>query len=477
MVFAMPRWKFGLQMRLVLGFAAILALSTGAVALYTGLAAHHEGAHLQSEQDRVRAHRVTVALADFYRSSGGWDGVQNFIDRISYQVEREIVALDAAGNVVGDSRNARRWRGGRGRGPRENHDLPLPPLRYFTPVVSDNVQVGSVIVGAPERGLIPLISDDREGEEDAEPALAELAEAVNDALTVAGLGACVVGVVLVLLLSRRVLGSVGGLTTAARNLGRGDLSSRVAVKGNDEIAELGHAFNAMADALEDSELQRRRIVADVAHELRTPLANIQGHIEAMQDGLLEPDTETLNTVHNQALYLNRLVGDLGLLAQTEAQELRLIKAPESIGDMIARVADAFRPRAEASSIRLGSDVPVGLPDLALDRVRIEQVIGNLVENAIRHTPPGGTVTVSASRHDDVVRVTVADTGSGIPADALSRVFDRLYRVDPSRGHETGGAGLGLTIARQLVEAHGGVIWAESEEGAGSRFGFDLPLSL
>ena len=139
-------------MRLVLGFAAILALSTGAVALYTGFAAHHEGAHLQSEQDRVRAHRVTVALADFYRSSGGWDGVQNFIDRISYQVEREVVALDAAGNVVGDSRNARRWRGGRG--PRENHDLPLPPLRYFTPVVSDNVQVGSVVVGAPERCLI-----------------------------------------------------------------------------------------------------------------------------------------------------------------------------------------------------------------------------------------------------------------------------------------------------------------------------------
>lgn len=474
MVLAMPRWKFGLQMRMVLGFAAILALSTGAVALYTGLAAHHEAAHLQSEQDRVRAHRVTVVLADFYRSSGGWDGVQNFIDRISYQVEREIVALDAAGNVVGDSRNARRGRGGRG--PRGNHDLPLPPLRYFTPVVSDNVQVGSVIVGAPERGLIPLISDGREGEEDAEPALAELVEAVNDALTVAGLGACVVGVVLVLLLSRRVLKSIGGLTTAARDLGRGDLSSRVAVKGNDEVAELGHAFNAMADALEDSELQRRRIVADVAHELRTPLANIQGHIEAMQDGLLEPDTETLDTVHSQALYLNRLVGDLGLLAQTEAHELRLIKAPESIGDMIARVADAFRPRAEAAYIQLASEVPVGLPELELDRVRIEQVMGNLVENAIRHTPPGGTVTVSAARHDDAVRVTVADTGSGIPADALSRVFDRLYRVDPSRGRETGGTGLGLTIARQLVEAHGGVIWAESEESAGSRFGFDLPLS-
>ncbi len=474
MVLAMPRWKFGLQMRLVLGFAAILALSTGAVALYTGLAAHHEAAHLQSEQDRVRAHRVTVGLADFYRSSGGWDGVQNFIDLTSYQVEREIVALDAAGNVVGDSRNAKRWRGGHGR--RGDHELPLPPLRYFTPVVSDNVQVGSVIVGAPERGLIPLISDGREGADDAEPALTELAEAVNDAMTVAGLGACVVGVVLVLLLSRRVLRSVGGLTTAARDLGRGDLSSRVAVKGNDEIAELGHAFNAMADALEDSELQRRRIVADVAHELRTPLANIQGHIEAMQDGLLEPDTETLNTVHNQTLYLNRLVGDLGLLAQTEAHELRLTKVPESIGDMIARVADAFRPRAEAASIRLASDVPVGLPELDLDRVRIEQVMGNLVENAIRHTPPAGTVTVSASRHDDVVRVTVADTGSGIPADALSRVFDRLYRVDPSRGRETGGTGLGLTIARQLVEAHGGVIWAESEEGAGSRFGFDVPLS-
>ena len=196
----------------------------------------------------------------------------------------------------------------------------------------------------------------------------------------------------------------------------------------------------------------------------------------MQDGLLEPDADTLNTVHGQALYLNRLVNDLRLLAQAEARELRLIKERESIGDMVTRVVDAFRPRAEAASIRLAAEVPDGLPELDLDRLRIEQVMGNLVDNAIRHPPPGGTVTASAAQLDDVVRVAVADTGSGIAADELTHVFDRLYRVDTSRDRETGGTGLGLTIARQLVEAHGGTVWAKSEEGSGSRFGFDLPVS-
>ena len=467
--------RFGLQWRLIIGFAAILAFSTGAVALFTGYAAHREVAHIQAEQDRVRASRINFALADFYRTNGDWDGAKEFVAKLSFQVEREIVAVDADGNVVGDSRWYR-WPGRNGRG-RWNDNPPLPPPHHFTPVVSDNVPVGAVVVLARGReGAIPLILDDHDDAEplNAEPRLARFAEAVNRSLLLVGLIACAVGVLLVLLLSRRVLGSIGNLTAAARRLGGGDLSSRVNVKGSDEIAELGHAFNAMADALEDSERQRRSMVADVAHELRTPLANIQGHIEAMQDGLLQPDAATLDTVHRQTLYLNRLISDLSLLAQTEAQELRLQLEPGSIADLAARVTDSFRPRAELQSVRLDTNLPDGLPLLNLDRLRIEQVMGNLLDNAIRYTPPGGTVTIAALSHSDGVRVVVADTGPGIPADALPHVFDRLYRVDPSRDRATGGAGLGLTIARRLVEAHGGTVWAESEAGAGSRFGFDLP---
>ena len=447
------------------------------MALFTGYAAHHEVAHIQAEQDRVRAGRINLALADFHRANGGWAGVQEFVERVSYQAEREVIVLDANGDVVGDSRQLRGRRDGRGRW--RDHNAPLPPRRHFTPVISENVPVGSALVAPRGRGgIIPAPPDERNGAEltDAEPRLAEFAEAVRRSLTLAGLIACAVGVLLVLLLSRRVLGSIGNLTAAARALGRGDLSSRAAVKGNDEIAELGQAFNDMADALEESERQRRNMVSDVAHELRTPLANIQGHIEAMQDGLLEPDAATLETVHRQALYLNRLVSDLRLLAETEADELRLVMEPESLGDIVAGVGDSFRPRAEAASVHLTVEAQDGLPTLRLDRIRIEQVVGNLVDNAIRHTPPGGAVTLAVFPHGDGVRVEVADTGPGIPADALPHVFDRLYRVDPSRDRATGGTGLGLTIARQLVESHGGTMWAESEVGVGSRFGFDLPAS-
>ena len=295
-------------------------------------------------------------------------------------------------------------------------------------------------------------------------------------MTLAGLVAGVVGILLVLLFSRRMLGSIGNLTSAARRLGGGDLSSRATVRGNDEVAELGHAFNNMADALENSERQRRTMVADVAHELRTPLANIQGHVEAMQDGLMQPNADNLSAVHQQTLHLNHLVSDLRLLAETEASELSLEMEPTSIEDVISDAVASFRPRADAASVQLTTDVDDTLPVVEVDRYRIRQALGNLLDNAIRHTPSGGNVTVSAQRHDAGVRIEVADTGPGISPEDLAHVFDRLYRVDPSRDRSTGGSGLGLTITRQLVEAHGGAVWAESELGSGSRFGFDLPAS-
>jgi len=318
----------------------------------------------------------------------------------------------------------------------------------------------------PEAGPLPGV----------EPPLARFAEAVTRTLTIAGLLAGAAGILLVVLMSRRMLASISNLAAAARGLGSGNLASRADVKGNDEIAELGRTFNSMADALEESERQRRAMVSDVAHELRTPLSNIQGHIEALQDGLLEPDAATLDTVHQQALHLNRLVDDLRLLADTESRELRLAIEATDLGEIAERVATSFRPRAEAESVQLETEIAETLPILHVDRVRMEQVLTNLVENAVRHTPPGGSVTVAASRMGDLVRVEVTDTGVGIPPDALPHVFDRLYRADPSRERTTGGSGLGLTIARQLVEAHGGTIWAESEEGSGSRFGFDLPIT-
>ena len=480
----MPRWRFGLRWRLALMFAVILALALGSVALFTGKVAEREVTNVQAGQDRVRANRIVVALTEYYETNGSWDGAQSFVRRTGFQAERDIIVLDVEGKVVADStvRNDRRGgREGQGRSffDRLDHrDHPVPP-EYFVPIFAGGSQIGSVAVAARGRGgfVHPLhLHPDGDSPPGAEPPLTRFAEAVTRTLVIAGLLAGGVGILLVILMSRRMLASISSLAAAARGLGSGDLASRASVKGNDEIAELGRTFNSMADALEESQRQRRTMVSDVAHELRTPLSNIQGHIEALQDGLLTPDAATLDTVHRQALHLNRLVDDLRLLAETEARELRLESALTSVGGIVERVTASFKPRAETESVRLDAAIEETLPTLNLDRVRIEQVLANLIDNALRHTPAGGSVVVTASQGVGSVRVDVADTGPGIPSEALPHVFDRLYRVDPSRERGTGGSGLGLTISRQLVEAHGGNIWAESEEGSGSRFGFDLPIT-
>ena len=488
----MPRWRFGLRWRLALGFAAVLLLALGVVAVATGAIAGREVRHVQQEQDRVRAQRIAVALADFHDANGGWAGVQRFVNRTSFQTERQIIVLDTDGVVVADSRlreEGRRVQDGRGRrNGRRDRDAEdrffdgsdgtdLPPPEFFAPIVSEDVPVGSVAVMFRGFGSPPFAggSIGASPSPGAEPPLTRFVEAVRRSLTVAGLIAGAVGVLLVILISRRMLRSIGSLTSAARALGGGDLTHRADVKGNDEIADLGRAFNSMADSLEDSERRRRNMVADVAHELRTPLTNIQGHIEAMQDGLIAPDAESLDAVHRQTLHLNRLVEDLRLLAATESRDFELALEPVTVADIVARVADSFRARAHAGSVDLVVRVPEDLPTLELDRLRTEQALANLMDNAVAHTPRGGTITLSAENVSDSVRVSVADTGAGIPADALRRVFERLYRFDPSHERDTGGSGLGLTIARHLVEAHGGTIWAESAPGSGSRFGFDLPI--
>ncbi len=231
----------------------------------------------------------------------------------------------------------------------------------------------------------------------------------------------------------------------------------------------------MADGLESAERQRRNMVADAAHELRTPLSNIRGYVEAVRDGVLEPDPETLATIHQQVLYLTDLVDDLRLLAETEAGDFGLNREPGSLFEAVRTSVEGVRARAEAKGVVLEVDLPAGSPGVEFDRTRISQVVGNLLDNAIHHTPPGGTVTVSASVGPAVATVSVADTGEGMPAEAVPFVFERFYRVDPSRSRSTGGAGLGLTIAKQLVEAHGGSIRVHSAAGEGTTITFDLPL--
>ena len=229
--------------------------------------------------------------------------------------------------------------------------------------------------------------------------------------------------------------------------------------------------------MEDAERQRRNLVADVAHELRTPVSNIQGYVEALKDGLLQPDAGTLDTIHGQVIPLGHLVEDLRLLAQAEAGALQLALIPGRMPDLLRGCVDAVRPRAEAKGISVSLEADEAMPLVDMDATRISQVVNNLLENAIIHTPEGGSVVVTASVvGNGMIRVAVSDTGTGIPPGELDRVFDRFFRADPSRARATGGVGLGLTIAKQLVEVHGGSISVEHVTPSGTRFIFEIPTA-
>ena len=469
----MRNWFFSLQFRLIVGFALVLALALGGVSIYIGLAAHREVDLLRGATDEARAARLHQTIATFYVANGGWQGVQSIVERAGFVSGRHIVVVDDDGQVLADT------------GGQVPTALEAAKQRYrSSPVVVEGHRVGSVLIGpgdAPTsfrprgaRGRRP--PPEEFWRKFQEPSLDRFAEATSQSLLWSGMAAGAGGILLVSLMSRRLLASVRRLTAASRRLGSGDFSQRVPVSGRDEIGELASTFNAMAEGLQSAERQRRNMVADVAHELRNPLSNIRGYVEAIRDGVLKPDQATIDSIHQQTMYLSKLVEDLKLLAETEAADFRLDKEPGPIGDAVSRAVEAFRRQAEAEGVELSTTVPPALPLVNLDKTRVEQVLGNLLQNAIRHTPAGGQVAVLVEALDSAVSVTVADTGEGIPPESLPHVFDRLYRADSSRSRSTGGAGLGLTIAKQLVEAHGGSISATSTTGQGSRFTFELPLN-
>jgi len=242
----------------------------------------------------------------------------------------------------------------------------------------------------------------------------------------------------------------------------------VRVETQDEVGELARTFNNMAEELGQAEQLRRNLVADVAHELRTPMSNIQGFVESLQDGVMKADQRTLESMHEEVLLLSHLVDDLQELALTEAGQLKLDVQQLDLSEVARRAVAAARPRAEAKKVHLEADLP---PSVVVrgDERRLAQVLGNLLANAINYTPAGGRVGISMASKGGEVEIRVTDTGVGIPPDELPHIFERFYRVDKSRSRATGGVGLGLTIARRLVEAHGGRIAVQSEVGKGSTF--------
>lgn len=284
-----------------------------------------------------------------------------------------------------------------------------------------------------------------------------------------------VSILVGVLLSRNLSAPLSKLAEVARSLGRRDLSQRVTVRGSQEIQELALAFNQMAADLQQAETLRRNLLADVAHELRTPVTVIQGNLQAILDDVYELDKAEIARLYDQTRQLSHLVDDLHELALAEARQLPLQKISVDVKLLLEETAAAYAPIAEAEGIVLHADLSEGLL-IQGDRARLMQCLHNLLSNAIRHTPLGGVVTVASRQMGEAVEIRVGDTGSGIAPEHLPHVFDRFYRADPARSRQTGGAGLGLAITRAIIEAHGGQISAVSEGlGLGSEFIIQLPL--
>lgn len=445
----MRRTMDSLQFRLMAAFLVVILVAVGAVFIFIRFSAIQAIRQYEQRLESERMARVEVFLSGYYQRHGSWQGIQPYVQQMGDLYDRRIIVQDRNGLIVADSQL------GAAEGA-SGFTMVVPG----TPVPSPSGlgRAGTIFSAALPRALTA----------------GSLTRPFDRFLLWGGLLAIGIAVLLTVLLSRRMLAPVHALSATARRLGRGDFSQRVDIKDRGEIGELARTFNSMAEDLERTETLRRNLVADTAHELRTPLANVRGYLEAVRDNVVQPDAATIASIYEEVLLLSRLIDDLQELALSDAGQLRLVRQPEDMNAIFQQTVEAAQARAGKKGITLAAMPTASLPPCDVDAQRIKQVLLNLLDNAIAHTPSGGTVTIGARSVNGSVEVSVTDTGEGIPPADLPNIFERFYRVDPSRTRATGGHGLGLTIARRLVEAHGGRIWAESQVGAGSRFTFTIP---
>jgi len=447
------RLSLGLKLALVVAIAvAVVALSVGVA--FQRTADRQFRGYLDLAM-KMRARILVPELASYYLRHGEWTRSEELEEIVAAGAamprgrpapDMEFVRLiltDADGHVVAGDLQGR---------PRV---IPTRILGRSTAIDINQRVIGYLVmeVGARENAL---------------------ASALRRSLLWGGALAAGVVIILGSVVTHQILRPLTDLSEAADSIAAGNLGVRVEVDSGDELGELARRFNEMAAALQRDKILRRTMVADIAHELRTPLAVMRGQIEALQDGVFDMTPENLKPVHEQVLLLSRLVDDLHELSLVEAGHLSLEMGPLDLGDLAQRVFAGFAGQAAERKVLLVAEVDDGLPMVHGDAQRLEQVLSNLVSNALRYAPVGGSVTVRARAQDGGVRIEVEDTGEGIPEEHLNLVFERFYRVDPARDRSVPHSGLGLAISKQLVEAHGGRIGVENAPNAGARFWFWVP---
>lgn len=473
-----------LRFRLLAAFTLVILVTIGMVAFFVSRSTGGELEQFEARNRELRSGRIAFLLARFHSVNGDWKDVQSLVEQIGTSEGQRLVLTDTNSVVVADSQGDLIGKSFRpaAKGitvfsravPRQGIPVmpPMPGAPLQTPVEAKQTLPSL----QPQRYETPLGTLYINPENTPVILTRSLSEAINRFLLWGGLLAFAIAMLLTFVLSRRISAPVQALTRAAKRLGQGDFSQRVKNTGKGEMGLLTQTFNSMAGDLERDEKLRLNMVADCAHELRTPITNLRGYLEAIKDGVVKPDVATIESLYEEVTLLSRLIDDLQELALADAGELRLVFQAEDIGELLKRTVSAVQIKAVAKQLSLKVDLPDKLPPVNIDLHRIGQVLRNLLENAMAHTASGKSVTVTAKQKDSQVEVSVIDQGEGIPAEDIPNIFERFYRVDKSRNRATGGSGLGLTIAKRLVEAHGGKIGLESELGKGSRFWFTIPVA-
>lgn len=408
-----------------------------------------------NRQARVLAQRLSRPLVQIYVARRGWSGAASMIEqRLSQQeaFEGRLVVADQRGRVVYDSM-----------GSQEGSLLPALLRLNAVPVQSRGDTVGYVVVQPS----------------DAQRALADqrFGRSLAGIVLAGSLAALAVALLVALLVARRLVQPLGALTAAARRLAAGERHEPIAPPREAELAELAHAFNSMAAELDRQEQLRRQMVADIAHELRTPLSVLRLQVESIEDGIVPASPQAVGALGGELDLLARLVDDLRLLSLAEAGQLSLALQAVRPAEALAAAARTAEPRARQQQISLRVVVGEPLPAVRADPQRLAQILANLVENALRYTPRGGSVELSALPGPArTICLQVRDSGPGIAGEDLPHIFARFYRADRARARDTGGSGLGLAIVQHLAQAQGGSVAVESAPGQGAAFQVFLPIA-
>ncbi len=448
-----------LSLKLILAFLAVVLVAVALVAVIASQTTAKEFSDFIFDQYQEE---YIAQLEEYYLSHGEWTGVDaevSFPGRVPLDGHIPPGARERGGITITDD-------AGRviiaGSGYQPGETISQAEFADARPIIVDGQTVGWILSIRMEFGR--------------GPSEALFLNRINQTLIYSAIGALFVALLLGIFLARTLTRPLRELTAATRAVAEGDLGLTVPVRSRDELGELTASFNRMSEELDRSTSIRRQMTTDIAHELRTPISIILGHADAVHDRVLPPTQETFDIIRDEACRLERLVEDLRTLSRADAGELALTRRPFPPATLLEDAAAAYHPLALERGIKVQRKIAPDLPEVYVDPDRMAQVLGNLLSNALRYTPKGGSVTLAASLLEQEIEIRIQDTGPGIAAEDIQHVFDRFYRADKSRQRDSGGLGLGLAIAKSIVENHGGRIWAESPDDSGTTFVIMLPIS-